>query len=52
MKKEKIKFVKRANVWCRTFFEGKNQKQEWFLKKSDAINKENQITQTKLLIVK
>ena len=28
-KGERIKFVKRANARCRTYFEGGKQKQEW-----------------------
>lgn len=25
----KFKFVKKARMWCKTWFEGKDQKQEW-----------------------
>ena len=30
MKRVLIKFVKRANAWCKTTFENGIQKQEWF----------------------
>ena len=33
MKKEHIKFVKKANQWCRTTFVKGEQKQEWSVKK-------------------
>lgn len=29
MNKEHIKFVKKANMWCRTYWEDDKQQQEW-----------------------
>lgn len=31
--KVSIKYVKRAKMWCRTWFEGIQQKQEWSVEK-------------------
>lgn len=37
MSKVKIKFVKKANKWCRTTFSPKGeQKQEWFSTEEEA----------------
>ncbi len=33
MTKVKIKFVKKAGMWCKTTGKGKAQKQEWFIDK-------------------
>lgn len=32
----KIKFVKTAQMWCRTWFEGKVQRQKWYDSEEEA----------------
>jgi len=32
----KIKFVKRANMWCVTYFEDGKQNQKWFITEEEA----------------
>lgn len=40
MKKPKVKFVKRANMWCLTYWnENNEQKQEWFRDEREARKK-------------
>lgn len=33
-----IKYVKRARMWCKTWFEGFTQKQEWSKEKPEESN--------------
>ena len=33
MKKIHIKYVKAANMWCKTYWEANKQKQEWTIKR-------------------